>query len=148
MCTGVTPQSINSMKSLASLVAATAIALPGLIVSPSKAADYCMTTTKNDRMCIHGTYGPRGRRKMVISQNGGAAYSYIYDCYNDNYQSTSIIAVGCWDYAAISTEPPNLPEVAEKSSQVRAILSSSGSISSEMGIDLEKVRNAMPSEMK
>ena len=85
---------------------------------------------------------------MVISQNGGYAQSYIYDCYNDNYDRTSIIAYGCWAYSAISSEPDNLPEVADGADSLRGILSSGGFLSEKDAIDLEKVKNAMPPEMK
>ena len=148
MCTGVTPQSTNSMKALASLSAAAAFLVPGFLGSSARAADYCMTTTDGNRLCIHGTYGPRGRRRMVISQNGGYAKSYIYDCYNDNYGRTSIVAYGCWAYTAISSEPDNLPEVADEADSVRGILASDGFMPKGDAIDLEKVKNAMPPEMK
>ena len=113
-----------------------------------EAADYCITTTYGDRMCVHATYGPRGNRRMVISRNGGTPMSYRYDCYNESYARTSIVAYGCWAYTGISSDPTNYPEDEEISDSLRGILESDGFLPEDKAIDIEKAKNAIPDEMK
>lgn len=146
MCTGVTPLSINSMKALTSLAAAAAFAIP-LAMSPSAnaAAEYCMTNTDNNRVCIHAVYGPRNNRGITSSTNG-YMNNFRVNCYSRNYGSTSLIAYACWSYTGITTEPPEVNE--EATQETIAVFGASGFVSDDQAVDLEKVRNAMPPEMK
>ena len=143
----MTPQSTTSMKALTSLAAAAAFAVPPAI-SPSAnaAAEYCMTNTSGNRVCIHAVYGPRNNRGITASTNG-YMNNFRVNCYSRNYGSTSLIAYACWSYNAITTEEP--PELTEATTQETiAAFGVSGFVSEDKAIDLEKVMNAMPPEMK
>lgn len=136
------------MKVLTSLAAAAAFAMPFAVSTPSIAgADYCHTDTSNNFVCIQSVFGPRNYRGMVYTVNG-SVYSSRFNCYNYNYGSTSIKAVACWNYNAIKAEPTDAPEVTEIPESVKGIMTEGGFISEDKAIDLEKVRNAMPPEMK
>ena len=144
----MTPQSTKSMKVLTSLAAAVALAIPLGISSPAKAAsEYCHTTTSGIYMCIENVFGPRSNRGVIYKVNG-SIYSMRFNCYNYDYASTSLRAVACWSYNAIKAEPANMPEVTEVPDSVKGIMSDGGFVPEGKAIDLEKVRNAMPPEMK
>ena len=145
---GVTPQSTTSMKALTSLAAAAAFAVPLVISVPANAgADYCHTTTDGAYVCIQSVFGPRNNRGMVYTVDG-YVYSSRFNCYSYNYGSTSLRAVACWSYTGIKSEPENVPEITEVPESVKGIMTEGGFISEEKAIDLEKVKNAMPPEMK
>ena len=136
------------MKALTSLAAAAAFAVPMAVSAPSIAGvDYCHRDVNGNYVCIQSVYGPRNYRGMVYTFNG-SVYSSRFNCYDYNYGSTSIRAVACWDYNAIKAEPADAPEVTEIPESVKGIMTEGGFISEDKAIDLEKVRNAMPPEMK
>ncbi len=144
----MTPQSTQPMKALTSIAAATSFAIPIAVSSPAEAGvDYCMTTNSGARVCIVGVYGPRSNRGMIWTLNGQMTNSR-FNCYNYDYGSTSISAVACWNYESIKAEPKDAPEVTEIPESVKGIMTEGGFISEDKAIDLEKVKNAMPPEMK
>lgn len=148
MSTGLTPQSTQPMKALTSLAVAAAFGMPFAVSTPSIAgADYCHTDVDNNYVCIQSVFGPRNYRGMVYTFNG-SVYSSRFNCYDYNYGSTSIRAVACWDYSAIKAEPADAPKVTEIPESVKGIMTGGGFIPEDKAIDLEKVRNAMPSEMR
>ena len=143
----MTPQSTTSMKVFTSLAAAAAFAVPLAISVPANAAaEYCHTV--NGRyVCIEKVFGPRNNRGLVYTVNGNV-YADRFNCYNYDYESTSLYAVACWSYNAIKAEPDDIPEVTEVPESVKGIMTEGGFVSPDKAIDLEKVRNAMPPEMK
>ena len=136
------------MKALTSLAAAAAFAVPMAVSAPANAAaEYCHRDVDGDYICIQSVYGARGNRGVVYTINGYVRNARL-NCYNYNYESTSIAAVACWSYNAIKAEPADAPEVTEVPESVKGIMTEGGFISEDKAIDLEKVRNAMPPEMK
>ena len=136
------------MKLFTTLAAATSIAFSGAVTSSAIAgADYCHTTSTGAYTCIQSVFGPRDYRGMVYTVNGNV-YTSRFNCYNYNYGSTSIRAVACWSYNAIKAEPDDIPEVTEVPESVKGIMTEGGFVSPDKAIDLDKVRNAMPPEMK
>lgn len=136
------------MKSLTFLAIASAFSIPLLTAQVAKsAAEYCHTDTSGDYVCIEKVFGSRGNRGLVYSVNGNV-YASRFNCYNRNYGATSIRAVACWSYNAISSEPDNLAEIKETPESLKGIMTEGGFISSDKAIDLDKVMNAMPDEMK
>ena len=136
------------MKALTTIVAAAAFAVPLAISAPTNAAaEYCHTDVDGDYICIQSVYGNRRNRGVVYTINGYVKNARL-NCYNYNYGSTSIAAVACWDYNAIKAEPSDAPEVTEIPESVKGIMTGGGFVSDDKAIDLEKVRNAMPPEMK
>jgi len=136
------------MKSLTSLAIASAFAIPLSSSMPVKAgADYCHTTTRGNRVCIQSVFGTRSNRGIVFTVDG-YVYSNRYNCYNYNYASTSVQAVACWNYTGLSSEPKSIPSANEMPDEVKNIMSGEGFIAEDQAIDLEKVKNAMPDEMK
>ena len=119
-----------------------------MISLPAEAGvDYCMTNDVGNRVCIVGVYGSRSNRGMIWTLNGQVRNTR-FNCYNYDYGSTSIAAVACWNYTGIKAEPSDAPEVTEIPESVKGIMSEGGFISEDKAIDLDKVRNAMPPEMK
>ena len=138
------------MKALTSLAAAATFAVPMAIsyTTPAEAGvDYCMTNDAGNRVCIVGVYGPRSNRGMVWTLNGQMRNSR-FNCYAYDYQSTSIAAMACWSYNAIKAEPADAPEVTDVPESVKGIMTEGGFISEDKAIDLEKIKNAFPPEMK
>jgi len=84
---------------------------------------------------------------MVYTVNG-TVYSSRFNCYNYDYGSTSLRAVACWSYQAISSEPKDIPKVTEVPESVRSLMTKDGFVGQDKAIDLEKVRKAMPPEMQ
>lgn len=56
--------------------------------------------------------------------------------------------MACWDYNAINAEPSDAPDVTEIPESVKGIMTDGGFVSVDKAIDLEKVKNALPPEMK
>ncbi len=110
-------------------------------------ADYCQTTRMGNRVCIQSIFGTRSMRGIVFTFDG-YVYSTRYNCYNYNYESTSLKAVACWAYTALSSEPKSIPSGNEIPDEVKNIMSREGFIAEDQAIDLEKIKNAMPDEMK
>jgi hypothetical protein len=116
------------MKHLALIATALAAASTAWISAPQPAsagADYCMRNTDGDYVCIQSVFGPRNYRGLVYTVNG-SVYSSRFNCYNYDYESTSLKAVACWSYEAISSEPKNMPKVTEVPASVQAIMTSGG----------------------
>jgi len=136
------------MKKLTAISAAAAFFIPLSVSVPVNAGvDYCHTTTDGAYVCIQSVFGTRNNRGMVYTVNG-YVYSSRFNCYSNNYGSTSLKAVACWSYTGIKSEPGNIPEVTEVPESVKGIMTDGGFIAEDKAIDLEKVRNAMPPEMK
>ena len=136
------------MKALTSLAAAAAFAVPLAISAPANAAaEYCHRVTSGEYVCIEKVFGPRNRRGLVYTVNGNV-YADRFNCYNYDYQSTSVYAIACWSYNAIKAEPADVPEVTEVPDSVKGIMTGGGFVSEDKAIDLEKVKNAMPPEMQ
>jgi len=128
--------------SVASILGTTLLA-PLLVKA---AAEYCHTTS-GSYVCIQSVFGPRNNRGIVMTLDGRVSAHRI-NCYNYNYQRTSLFAVACWSYTAINAEPDNMPEVSEIPEEVKAMMIDGGFVPEDQAIDLEKVKNAMPDEMK
>lgn len=60
-------------------------------------SDYCHTNARGNYMCIQSVFGPRSNRGMVFTMNGVVG-SYRVNCYDYNYEKTSLIAIACWVY--------------------------------------------------
>ena len=136
------------MKKSTAISAAAAFLIPLSVSGPVNAgADYCHRTTDGAYVCIQSVFGTRNNRGMVYTVNG-YVYSSRFNCYSNNYGSTSLRAVACWSYTGIKSEPENVPEVTDVPESVKGIMTDGGFISEDKAIDLEKVRNAMPPEMK
>ena len=60
-------------------------------------SDYCHTNQAGDYVCIQSVFGPRNNRGMVWTLNGYVRTSR-FNCYNYDYEQTSIIAIACWVY--------------------------------------------------
>ena len=136
------------MKTLSYLASIAAVVLPLSNSNPAHAGvDYCATNDAGNRVCIVGVYGPRSNRGMIWTLNGQMRNSR-FNCYDYGYQSTSIAAMACWSYNAIKAAPADAPEITEVPESVKGIMAEGGFVSEDMAIDLEKVRNAMPPEMK
>ena len=127
---------------------AAAFAIPLATTAAVKAgADYCHTTTDGAYVCIQSVFGSRSNRGMVYTVNG-YVYTNRFNCYRNDYGSTSIRAIACWAYTGIKAEPADAPEVTEVPENVRSIMSEGGFVSEDNAVDLDKVMNAMPPEMK
>ncbi len=125
----------------AALLSASMVATPSAIAG----AEYCHRDTDGDYVCIHAVYGKRSNRGITASING-RINNFRVNCYNRRYGSTSLIAYACWSYNAIATEPKDFdPDSTKKS---LAIFEGSNFLSEDQAIDLEKVKNAMPDEMR
>ena len=136
------------MKSLTFLAIASAFSIPLLTAPVAKsAAEYCHTDANGRYVCIQSVFGPRSNRGVVITANG-SVYTYRLNCYNRTYASSSINAVACWSYTGIKAEPENLAEIKKPPTSLNKIMTEGGFISSDKAIDLDKVMNAMPDEMK
>ena len=121
---------------------------PFVGLSPAQAgADYCHTDLSGNYVCIQSVFGPRSNRGMVYTMNG-YVYSTRFNCYARNYGSTSIMAIACWSYTGIKSEPADAPEVTEVPKSIRSIMSEGGFVSEDRAVDLDGVMNAMPPEMK
>ena len=139
--------SIFSMKSLTLLAIASAFSIPLLTAQVAKsAAEYCHYTNGN-YVCIEKVFGPRNNRGIIYTSNGNV-YSARINCYARDYHSTSLNAVACWNYTGIKAEPENLAEIKQMPDSLKGIMTEGGFISSDKAIDLDKVMNAMPPEMK
>ncbi len=135
------------MYKLHGLIVALAIAAPLPISAPAQAGvDYCHYVN-GKRVCITTVFGKRHNRGMVFTVNG-KVYSRRFNCYDYNYGSTSIAAVACWNYTGISSEPKSIPSANTITEEVKGIMTGGGFIPEDQAIDLEKVKNAMPDEMR
>lgn len=136
------------MKSLTFLAIASALSLPFFTAQVAKsAAEYCHTNGAGNYVCIEKVFGPRSSRGLIYTVNGNV-YSARFNCYARNYHSTSLNAVACWNYTGIKAEPENLAEIKQMPDSLKGIMTEGGFISSDKAIDLDKVMNAMPPEMK
>ena len=136
----------NSMKNISFLAVTAAFAVPLVTSAPVRAAaEYCHTDYDGDYVCIHAVYGPRENRGITASINGSIDNIRV-NCYNRNYQSSSLVAYACWSYTAIAVEPAEFSEKATK--DVSSAFSSVGFASKEFIIDVDKATQAMPPEMK
>lgn len=135
------------LKKLSKAIIASALMTPMAASMPAQAAaEYCHTDVDGDYVCIHAVYGNRSNRGITVSING-RIHNVRVNCYNPNYQSTSLVAYACWSYEAINSET-SLPEPSEKSESLVGIMSGSGFLPEGKAIDLDEVMNAMPPEMK
>jgi len=134
------------MKAIIPLATAAAFAIPLSISVPSiAAAEYCHTDYDGDYVCIHAVYGPRENRGITASHNGSINNIRV-NCYERNYESSSLIAYACWSYTGITAEPAKFPK--EVTKDLPSVFDSKGFVSSENAIDIDKAIKSMPPEMK
>jgi len=82
------------------LLASSLLAIPllfGGLAKPARAADYCSVNWSGQYVCILGVFGPRSNRTILGTVNGYFSKAHL-NCYYQNYDPTSIVAIGCWDY--------------------------------------------------
>lgn len=90
------------MKSLISgLSTAALVATSAVFATKAEAAQYCMTNTDNNYICIHNVFINRSNnahRTIVGSVNGGNPVSFAVDCANPHWEATSIKDVACSEF--------------------------------------------------
>lgn len=112
------------------------------------AADYCQTDATGAYVCIHSVYGPRSNRGVIYSVNG-SMFSGRVNCYDGGYARTSITAIACWAYNAVSSNPDSKAANAKPAdpSQLK-LITTVGTPSSNNKINADAAKSAMPAEMK
>ena len=138
------------MKTLTSLsLAAVASVMPLAELVPSAAgSDYCHRNMSGNYVCIQSVFGPRHYRGMVWTLNGYVNVSKRINCYEYDYEPTSLTAVACWSYTPLKNEPLETPEPSKVPEDIKAIMTGGGFIDEDKAIDIEKIKKAFPDKMK
>jgi hypothetical protein len=103
--------------------------------------DYCHYTESGSYMCINSVWGPRASRGINASVDG-RIFNMRVNCFNRNYEPTSIIAVACWAYEGIQNVPKN-PKYSDDQ-KLQKLLTGGGFVKPSSAIDIDKViRNSI-----
>lgn len=121
-----------------------ALASPLLTLPSYAASDHCHYTRSGDYLCINSVWGPRSNRGINFTGNN-KVYNIRVNCYTRDYEDTSLIAIACWAYEAIS-KPPADQQISTE--EVARKLSSGGGFVKPAGaIDLNRViKNSLPTD--